>query len=192
MGARGEEPDRDGVLVTFEEALAFGKDGEERVAAKLVQHGLVVSPVYQYENHDRAPVLLHKTQGGLSTLTHPDLAVFGKACFFAEVKRKQRWVDFVPDRGLETGCDLKHWRHYLAVSQRCQLPVWLFFIHEVCTPLGVYVGEVSKLAPHIREWNGRTPDGRYVSKPLALFPKSTLTQKWSLTELGERAASAAA
>ena len=122
--------------MTFQDDLAFGKDGEERVAAKLVQLGFIVSPLYQYEDHKRAPVLFYQLRGAAQTLTHPDLAVFGKTCCFAEVKRKQRWVDFDRERGLETGCDLKLWHQYRLVRRVTGLPVWLFFIHERQEPTG--------------------------------------------------------
>ena len=170
--------------MTFQDDLAFGKDGEERVAAKLVQLGFIVSPLYQYEDHKRAPVLFYQLRGAAQTLTHPDLAVFGKTCCFAEVKRKQRWVDFDHERGLETGCDLKLWHQYRLVRRVTGLPVWLFFIHERHEPTGVFIGETEALAAHVREWDGKHGSVRF-SAPLAFFPKSALALKWSLAELDD-------
>ena len=168
--------------MTFADALAFGRDGEERVAAKLIRLGFVVSPLYQYEGLKRAPVLLYRLDGAVGSLTHPNLAVFGKSCCFAEVKRKRRWVDFDRERGLETGCNFGLWKQYLAVARTTGLPVWFFFIHEVQEPTGVFLGEAEGLAAHLREWDGRRGTFR-LSKPLALFPKTVLSLKWSLAEL---------
>jgi hypothetical protein len=170
--------------VTFQDALAFGRDGEERVAAKLIRLGFVVSPLYQYEGHKRAPVLLYRLDGAVGCLTHPDLAVFGKTCCFAEVKRKRRWVDFDRGRGLETGCNLGLWQQYLAVGRATGLPVWLFFIHEEQEPTGVFAGQAERLLPHLREWDGLRGTFR-VSKPLALFPRTALLPKWTLAELDD-------
>lgn len=185
----------------------FGEEGEHQIGRRLLRGGAVVSPLYQYKDHDRAPVLF---VGGETTrsLILPDLTCWkdGKH-FFVECKRKNRWIDFKRKavmyghpRGLETGFNLRHFRHYRRVQEATGAPLWVFFTHECpqhggddptgrCgCPTGVFVAELSRLASVVREWDGRNErTGRRVESPLALFPSYALRLRWRLEELAEAA-----
>lgn len=162
--------------MTFDEALAFGVDGEHRVSEMLQRRGVKVLPLYQFENHDRAPMLLFRDDGLSVERVLPDLTCWkGERVFFAEIKRKQRWVRHV--RPLETGLNLRLWEEYTVVQQETGCPVWLFFLHEVEPPLGLFAGSLDRLSPHGRWWDGRNEStGEYVRPPMVLFPHSALLE----------------
>lgn len=171
---------------TFEEALDFGEEGEHLIARRLMQSGIAVAPLYQFQNHDRAPVLLFEVDGEHFSRVLPDLTCWNRRQFFVEVKRKTRWVNWRPaGRGLETGFDLRLFRNYRVIRNTTGADVWVFFIHEGSAPTGVFVAELETLVPLVREWDGKTPDGREVERnPLALFPLKALRKRWDLSEIG--------
>jgi len=191
----------------FSEALAFGKDGEHRIAQALLRRGNTVVPLYQYLNHDAAPVaLLPNEQNGVRAVILPDLTVWSinGTVRFVEVKRKQRWVSFMPH--LETGFNAHLFDEYLTLQRRTKTPIHVFFLHEVQPPTGVFVGNLEEMAQRVRIWNGKaqalqiieqdhelrvTEVTRHVTKALALFPFDTLKRLWTLEEL-ERLVTAAA
>jgi len=176
--------------VTFAEALEFGEEGEEIIARFLVERGCVVSPLYQYEGHGSAPVLLVHDAGRLRKLIHPDLLVVGRErkVLFAEVKRKRRWTGPFParrERGRETGFDERLYRHYCEVAERTGIELWLFFLHQEQEPTGIYAQRLSVLSEHVRIWNGRHESTGAVigdGKALALFPESCLLRFADLPE----------
>lgn len=158
----------------FEEALAFGEEGEHDVARFLMRRGILVAPVYQFKNHDRAPVALYEADGAAVARVLPDLSCWwqGRA-FFAEVKRKTRWTRWNGRR--ETGFDWRLFREYEAIRARSGVPLFVFFVHEQEPPTGVFVGRLARLAPGVRRWDGlNAKTGRRVTKPLALFPSHLL------------------
>lgn len=154
----------------FRKALAFGQEGEHMIAAWLMRRGVTVMPLYQFDGHDSAP-MLYRASG---STTCPDLTCFGgRGVFFAEVKRKRRWTRH--RERIETGCDLRLWHHYCAVSESTACPVFLFFLHDSGARPGLYFQSTASLAPHIREWDGCHDVTRErFSKPLALFPDTAL------------------
>lgn len=169
------------------ESLEFGREGERIVERFLMRGGAMVSPLSQYENHDKAPVLFLQENDAIKKLIHPDLLVFGKkGVLFAEVKRKNRWVgpfnEGRRDRGQETGFDEYQLAHYAAVSDKAGIPLWVFFVHEKQPPTGVYAQSLSYLIPYKRTWDGRderTGQMRYPAN-MALFPQHCLIRLWDL------------
>lgn len=154
---------------TFDESLAFGAEGEDRVARWLIRRGVVVLPLYQFESHASAPMLF-EAQGAM---TCPDLACFGGRAFFAEVKRKGRWIRW--GNRMETGCNLRLWRDYCRVADRAGVSVFLFFLHDSGERQGLYFASTATLMPFLREWDGRHHQNRArISPPLALFPIQAL------------------
>jgi hypothetical protein len=127
--------------------LAWGAEGEHLVAKRLMRDGAAISPLYQYQNHDRAPLLVWEGAGKEMAAVLPDLTVFGRGrVFFAEVKRKGRWVDYPPAmRGLETGFGRRLYYEYLAVERQAETPVWVFWVHERGAPTGVFVARLDSL-----------------------------------------------
>lgn len=165
----------------FEQRLAEGVEGEHRIARKLLDIGVAVAPLYQFENQGTAPHMLGKLGCDQIKRVLPDLTCWGETAFFAEVKRKQRWVTY--SGFLETGLNARLFREYCDVQALTGCPVFLFFLHESQLPTGVWIGRIDRLRARCREWAGSRPDGSVVSKPLTLFPASTLTKIWELAEV---------
>lgn len=164
---------------SFEEALAFGEEGERLVAAYLMSRGAWVMPVYQFRKHDQAPLIF----AAGCHLIAPDLYVWrlGRD-YHAECKRKTRWVKW--DGKRETGFNLRHYDEYRRVSDKTQREVVLFFLHEKCGPTGLYCGRLSELSRQARIWDGKAErTGRRIGPPEALFPLSSLTFVCGLKEL---------
>jgi hypothetical protein len=160
--------------------FVYGEEGEHAVAGALMRRGLVVHPVYQYENHD-SPPMLYTIDGGF---TLPDLMCFGgqSPCMFAEVKRKNQWVRW--DGRRETGFNDRLYRKYLKVQELTGLPVWVFFVHDKMEPTGVFAAKLDDLAVTYRLWDGTDRAGRRVTDPMALFDASVLRHVWSLGDVG--------
>lgn len=185
---------------SFDEQLAWGKEGERPVAAKLIREGHVKSllPLFQFRDHGEAPFLLYKA----GKLPLPDHLCWGDEQYFTEVKRKDGWINFVAaGRGLETGFNEHLFRAYQKVRNETGLEVWIFFLHEPNLisfsgqgyekgepgPEGVFVQSLTKLEQCARRWGGRScANGAWVTKPEILFPMSALHKRWTLEELGER------
>lgn len=169
----------------FSASLAFGQEGEHLIAEALLRRGCAVSPLYQFQTHDAAPVMLWRQNGELAKCILPDLTVWSstREVLFVEVKRKTRWVTYEAHK--ETGFNQRHFDHYLELRQRLGTPIWVFFLHEQREPTGVYVGEISALEKSIRRWDGMIVGTPYrASVPLALFPIHTLRRWCSLEEVG--------
>jgi hypothetical protein len=166
MGARS---------VNFEDALRFGEEGEHKIGAMLIRRGNVVLPMYQFIRQS-APSAWASVNGSLEGLTLPDLLCWKDEQFFAEVKRKTRWVrtDGVSET-LETGCERRLLDQYARVSILTSRPVYLFFMHEREEPTGVFWGELSRIRSSERIWDGlNAKTGDRVSPPMVLFPFGSL------------------
>jgi hypothetical protein len=176
------------------ESLEFGREGERIVERFLMSRGAMVSPLSQYEKHDKAPVLILQENDAIKKLIHPDLMVFtrDRGVLFAEVKRKNRWVgpfnEGRRDRGQETGFDTYQLEHYARVSDRTGLPLWVFFVHERQPPTGIYAQELAKMLPHLRPWDGRDERTGQIRYPahMALFPQHCLIKLWDLETVEPR------
>lgn len=172
----------------FETNLAWGEEGEHLIARWLLRRGVAVAPLYRCAVRERGPVLLHEADGHELARVLPDLTCWRRQrCFFAEVKRKKRWVGpftHRKKRGAETGFNLNHWRDYRLISGTTGAAVWVFFLHEEKGPTGVWAGEVTRLETHLREWDGCSEwTGKYIEKPLALFPRHVLKRVADLSEV---------
>ena len=143
---------------SFEEYLVFGEEGEHLVASYLMSKGVTVAPLYQYQRHNTAPFLLSIDSGISKKHILPDLSCYkdGKA-FFVEVKRKnQWWVNHLGGFN-ETGVDARLWEHYKDIALDTKCDVFLFFLHETAEPLGLYYGEIKRLAAFCpRLWRSKS------------------------------------
>jgi len=160
---------RRAALFGFEEKLEWGEEGEKAVASWLISRGVSVAPLYQFKNHDKAPILMTKEK----SLTLPDLTCWHDGQnYFVECKRKNQWVSF---KGvIEIGLDQRHFDQYCDIKKQTGQKVFIFFVHENKDP-GIYFQEIDVLKLKIRRWDGRKPNGDYIMRPMALFPKNTLT-----------------
>ena len=129
-----------------------------------MQENVVVMPLYQF-TAEHAPHIVNKDE----FITCPDLICFGKSVFFAEVKTKQRWINF--NGVLETGIDYKHYLQYKKAAEITNIKVFLFFRHLVKKPLGVFSVELNT---YTRYWDGKTPTGKYIKEPMVLWDKEKL------------------
>jgi len=101
----------------------------------------------------------------------PDMTVIkAPKVFFVEVKRKTRWIHWCGKT--ETGLNQRHYNEYKRIAEATGLPVLLIFIHEGERPHGIYVTTVANAPDRI--WNGKTPDGRYVTQPEVFFLSESL------------------
>ncbi|WP_445202058.1 hypothetical protein [Tenuifilum sp.] len=142
----------------FKEKLEFGQDGEHEVALVLLDMGVSVLPLYQFDS-DHAPYIL----GAGKRLISPDLFCFGNKSFMVEVKTKNQWVEF---RGVvETGIEQKHYNHYKQVQEMTGLDVFLFFNHKEKQPIGLYF---CKLDEYTRVWDG-SAKGKQVHPPMVFY-----------------------
>lgn len=167
--------------MNFEQALTYGKDGEHAVARLLISRGVVVQPLYQHTDK-HAPVLLYQSDRSLMSAILPDLTCWhAKRQYFAEVKRKTRWVIWNGRR--ETGFNLRLFHHYMDVRRQTGAPLYVFFLHERQEPTGVFYAELGRLAPTLRIWDGlRIGTSERIEKALALFDANALTKAWDLSE----------
>lgn len=182
----------------FDSALAFGQEGEQLIAAYLLDRGVAVQPLYQFDGHSHAPVILWSADGATARRAAPDLTCWKDGeCFFVEVKRKTRWVgakgswrwDSGAPRGLETGLNDRLYRAYCDIQDRTGAAIWIFFLHETQPPLGLYLIELSvarSVDPRgkvARYWNGRGRGGQRIEPPEMLFPLEYLERRaWPLRE----------
>ena len=130
---------------SFKEQLSFGEEGEHEVAQWLITKGVSVLPLYQF-NPENTPCIYHM-QG---KTTSPDLVCFKNDSFMVEVKTKNQWVRF-GDR-IETGLNLKHYKHYEKIELLTNKKVYVFFNHKVERPTGFYF---VPLKAYTREWDGK-------------------------------------
>lgn len=162
----------------FERKRAFGVAGEKWLGTYLLDRGVSIIPLYQFEKHDKAPIMFIPDGESLAL---PDFSC-GKdgAAFFVESKRKTSWVQYPGNGGrgdgaIETGFNWRHFKAYQEVERRTGTPVWVAFLHEVQEPTGVFIQRLSVLKDHVRYWDGfNARNGRFVTVPEALFPLHAL------------------
>lgn len=136
----------------FKEQLAFGVEGEHIIGQLLLNRGVTLLPLYQFDNHDKAP-LIH---GQNMQRAAPDLTCFkdGRA-YFVEVKSKREWERYTGK--LETGIDMNAFEAYQAIKKATGLKVFLFFRHIEDPPEGIYYAEVDQ---YTRYWDGKNKQGK--------------------------------
>jgi len=115
----------------FQRKLALGREFEKLIAAWLKSRGWRILPVYDYSGlgEDKAP----KLEGAAPTpsLIVPDLltARMGELKW-VEVKYKTKADWTRKTSRLETGINLRLWKHYVEVQAVTGVPVWIMFVHE--------------------------------------------------------------
>ena len=145
-------------LTSFEEALAFGQEGEHEVAKELIRYGVAVMPLYQFET-EHAPFILTRSEKVVS----PDLLCFGSVAFMVEVKTKNQWVRY---KGVaETGIDQRLYDHYKRVQEATKINVWLYYNHKKEEPTGIFF---CLLDDYTRKWDGCV-NGKRVHKPMVFY-----------------------
>lgn len=168
----------------FQRALHTGKVGESLIACWLRSLGYNVMPVYEIEIDAGKGPRLFAAQGELIA---PDMFVFKETRVrWVEAKHKsaftwhrntQRWV---------TGIDMKHYEHYLGISQVSPWPVYLMFLHQggqakdspPNSPAGLFGGELS----HLRE-NENHRHGNWGKGGMVYWSHDTLTRYATLDQV---------
>jgi len=154
----------------FEYALKFGEEGEHEVAQELIDRGVSVLPLYQFDAKE-APILF----SGSGNFVMPDLTCFNPQkgeCYFVEVKTKKRWVNW---RGkTETGLNQRLYDQYWIVKKQTGLNVYVIFNHKEHQPCGYFFCEIDTIIS--RMWNGKAPDGKYIMPPMVFWDIKDLKQ----------------
>jgi len=139
----------------FKELLDFGQEGEKEIAEILINKGINILPLYQFEPN-KTPKIINNENNFIS----PDLTCFKNGnCFFVEVKSKQRWTICPTTNRIETGCDYRHYKHYLELSEKTGINLIMVFNHINNTPFadkskisnGYFYIDVKEKG---RYWNG--------------------------------------
>lgn len=116
--------------MSFKQALAFGKLGEEAIATWLKhRRDYHILPIYEKQIDEGKGPVLFPANGDM--LIAPDLLAFRTVndvrwieaktkTVFSWHRRSQRWV---------TGIDLHHYTHYLEVAKISPWAIWLLFLH---------------------------------------------------------------
>ena len=131
---------------SFEEKLAFGKEGEHEVGEYFMNRGYALLPLYQFSEK-----LAPKVYCSESTIISPDILVSGYgSAFWIEVKTKNRWVKF--NGKFETGLNEKHYIDYRKIQEKTTLPLYVVFNHKEDNPGGFFF--VNILTPYNRIWDG--------------------------------------
>lgn len=148
--------------MSFRESLAFGRVGEQQVAAWLVERqGRTVLPVGdKHAMPYRGPRITGPEREEIS----PDILVVHEGeLSWIEVKRKTRFSWHGISLAWVTGIDIEVYEQYQAVQERFSWPVWLLFLQEQSTPshedlnsrgcpescpTGLFGGVLSELSKH--------------------------------------------
>lgn len=113
----------------FEHDRELGRQYEIAVSRWLQRRGWHILPAYDYagQGDSKAPKLMRLADGYIV----PDLLACraGRRRWY-EVKFKTRCTRRRPGAPLETGINLKHWRHYNDVKALSGDQVWLVFVHK--------------------------------------------------------------
>lgn len=154
---------------SFEEKLAFGKEGEHEVGEYFMKLGYSLLPLYQF-TEDIAP----KIYSEVETIISPDIFISGKEkAFWVEVKTKNRWINY--NRIRETGLNKRHYDEYIKIRHNTKLPVYVVFNHKDDNPTGFYFIDI--IVPYHRIWDGiNCATNRRVSPPLVLWKFEALTR----------------
>lgn len=143
---------------SFERKLKFGEEGEHEVAQYLIQRGVSILPLYQFDKGEAPVIFSAKTQ-----IISPDLICFKDDAFMVEVKTKNQWV---MHRGrVETGLDLKHYNHYKQIACITGKDVYVFFNQKKQEPTGMFYCNLDK---YTRVWDG-TARGRKVHPEMVFY-----------------------
>lgn len=143
---------------SFRQKLKFGEEGEHEVAEILINRGVTVLPLYQFDNN-KAPVLFSLNKQIIS----PDLICFNEDSFMVEVKTKNQWVSY--NGRVETGLNQKHFNHYKEIQETTNKEVFVFFNHKTEDPIGFYF---CRLNDFTRIWDG-TVDGKKVYDEMVFY-----------------------
>ena len=154
---------------SFEEKLAFGKEGEHEVGEYFMQRSYCILPLYQFTD-DIAPKIFTLS----STITSPDLFICGNNKYFwVEVKTKNRWIKY--NGTLETGCNYRHYKEYCKISDETGMTLYLIFNHKKDDPTGFYYVDIKKR--YHRIWDGKNiKTGKIISPEMALWLINDLTK----------------
>lgn len=150
-------------MKNFKEYLKFGEEGEHEVARVLIEMGVSVLPLYQF-NNNHAPYLLTKNH----KITLPDLACFkdGKS-FFVEVKTKNQWISY---KGrVETGIDKRLFNQYDKINEATGADVFLIFNQKIENE-GMFICDMYK---YTRFWDGKV-NGKQVYPAMYFYNKEIL------------------
>jgi hypothetical protein len=114
----------------FHASVAHHREYEIAVSNWLQRRGWLVLPAYDYsgKGESKAPKLLGVTR----QLVVPDLLACrgGKSRWF-EVKYKTEASEtYSRGNRLETGIDLRLWKHYCQVREESGVEVWIVFVHR--------------------------------------------------------------
>lgn len=150
---------------SFNEQLKIGEEGEHIITQVLLEKGIVVMPLYQF-NADKTPMLFSLDEN----IICPDLLCYNERAFFVEVKSKHQWVRW--KNNLETGFNYKHYKHYLNAQTKTKQDVYVIFRHTKEEPIGVYTVKLDYQP--VRYWNGKTPSGKYIDEPFIFYPFNAL------------------
>ena len=130
---------------SFKDMLSFGEDGEHEVAQILLKNGISVMPLYQFES-THSPFIIKET----NKIIAPDLICFKNDCFLVEVKTKNQWVEY---KGvIETGLDLRLYKHYEEIQKATNKEFFIFFNQKEKEPTGFFY---CKLNDYTRIWDGK-------------------------------------
>ena len=159
--------------MSFDDCLRFGAEAEKMVARVLLERGVTLAPLYQFDNHGSPPIMLWEEEHQTHRHSLPDMYCFSekngcKHVWWAEVKRQRQWVRYTST--LETGFKIRQLENYCEIEDKTGKLIWVFFVHEQEDPTGIYYQKLPILVRRVREWNGRKPNREKVTEPLALFP----------------------
>jgi hypothetical protein len=145
----------------FNASLAYGEDGERKIARFLIWRGRSVLPVYEKTGAEWKGPRFHAPG---RQLIAPDLFVLnGVKMFWVEAKRKSVFSWYRIGQVWETGIDKHCWNDYLALAKLHPIPVWLFFLHEReetpegdgHSPTGLFGNDIEFLKDNISHESGK-------------------------------------
>lgn len=157
----------------FKKQLQYGEEGEQIIGNLLMQKGYSIVPLYQYTNTEKAPSLFVNNE----TLILPDIQIFreDKKPFWVECKRKRKWVHW--KQNIETGFNTYSFDHYKRIQELTGMSVYIAFIHEEHSPLGIFVTTLENFEDNARYWDGlNLKTGERITNPEMLLSKENLTK----------------
>jgi hypothetical protein len=182
---------------SFEHMLKIGQTGEDIISCWLRSRQWSVLPVYPVvEDAHKGPRLYTAYQNEHKELIAPDiLAMKGQCIQWVEAKRKSRFAWYEIYGKWQTGIDLRHYEHYLRVSEATHLPVWLFFLHVDSVPsamdikrnspaecpVGLFGGEIKYLESKISQKDKYQKNGR--DYPMVYWQHEHLKEITTLKEV---------
>lgn len=141
----------------------FGRKGEELVREWLKTEGWCVIPASLIDNGGAPMLESHVRQYILPDI----LAAKAGVPRWVEVKTKGRWTDSRERRRPETGCELRHWRHYLAVQRNTGIRGAMAFVHV--RERRLLIGELDVIGEGAAEWLGPFKPGHAFKEPMIFF-----------------------